>query len=197
MSPQFIGTLGRKVCGRYIQNRPAAGLSFPGKPVGSPGVGNQNAGSELRIGIQLEAELYDVVMLLTFSGFAGADNKSTMGKAAVITLEFFLADEVYGGIVIAEVVGHGLDFILNLCGIGAIFKDYEAFAGVLLAGGKLGIGSASDSFQGSIYGNRVLFGVLYAGNPANRVGMALTDALAPESIVFPVRQYGAAIDSCQ
>ena len=68
---------------------------------------------------------------------------------------------------------------------------------MLLAGRKLGICSGTDRGESAFDRNGILLGVLYTGNTADGVRMALADALAPERIVFAGRQDCVAVHASQ
>ena len=185
---ELFAAFGGEVSWRYVQYGLTAGLPFLCQAIGSPGIGNEDAGGEFRIGVQFQTELNDMVVLQLMAGFSRTDDKAAMSQAAVIILEFFFADEMDGGIIFIEVIRHGFDFLFHPGSIGAILQYYKAFARMLLAGRKLGICSGTDRSQGAFYRDGILLGVLYAGNAADSIGMSLADALAPKGIVFAGRQ---------
>ena len=104
----------------------------------------------------------------------------------MISLQLFLRDEMYRGIIIRKIVGHGLDLLFDLCLVSALFCYHETLSGVLLSGGQYRIFTVSDSFQCGFYGNGILLGILDTGNPADGIGMSLADTLPPESIVTAI-----------
>ena len=106
----------------------------------------------------------------------------------MISLQLFLCDEMYRGIIVCKIVRHGLDLFFDLCKICALFGNNEALSRMLLPGGQFRIFDASDRIEGLRYLNGILSGILYTLNPANRIGMTLTDALAPEGIILSFRQ---------
>ena len=68
---------------------------------------------------------------------------------------------------------------------------------MLIPRGKFGIAAASYSFEGGLNRNRVLFCIFYAFDTSYSVGMSLTNALAPECVVFSIRENGIGIHSVE
>ena len=133
--------------------------------------------------------------LLLPAGDAAADNAAAMGQAGMVLLHLLGGDEFHGGVVVGEVVGHGLDGRFNGGLVGALLGHHIAVTGMLFPGGQFGIFALADPLQGLRYGNGVLTGVGHAGNPADGVGMALAYALAPEGIVLALGQNGRGIET--
>ena len=133
--------------------------------------------------------------LLLPAGDAAADDAAAVGQAGVVLLHLLGGDELHGGVVVGEVVGHGLDGRLNGSLVGALLGHHIAVAGVLFPGGQLGILALADPLQRFRHGNGVLPGVGHAGNPADGVGMALAHALAPEGVVLALGQNGRGIET--
>ena len=106
-------------------------------------------------------------------------------------------DKMDGGIVIGEVVGHGLDLVFNSFEICALLCDDEALAGMLFTGGKLGIRAASHSLESRLHGNGVLLGIHYPFDTANGIRMSLADALAPEGVILALGQDGGGIQAVE
>ena len=67
-----------------------------------------------------------------------------------------------GGVIIGEIVGHGLDIMLYLSEVCALLGYYKAFSCVLFTGGQFGIFAVSYSLESGFNGNGVLLAVLYA-----------------------------------
>ena len=91
-------------------------------------------------------------------------------------------------IIIREVIGHRHDLPLDRLFIRALFGHYKAFSCMHLARRKFGSFPAPDRFQSALYRNRVLSRVLHALDTADRVGVALAYAFAPESIISSIRK---------
>ena len=129
-----------------------------------------------------------MLMLVVHSGHAGTNDTAAVGKSAVISLHLFLRNEMYGCIIVCKIVRHGLDLFFDFGKICALFGNNEALSRMLLSGGQFRIFAASDRIECLRYRNGILSGILYALNPANRIGMTLTDTLAPEGIILSFRQ---------
>ena len=110
------------------------------------------------------------------------NDKSTVGNTAVVALHLFCGDEVNDRVVIGKIVGHGDDFALDASEVCTLTGNNKAFTQVLLACGKLGIGTASYRAQSILFGNGVLLCIGNALNAANGIGVTLAHALAPECI---------------
>ena len=104
----------------------------------------------------------------------------------MISLQFFLSDEMYSSIIICKIVGHGLDLLFDLCLVCALFRYHKALSGMLLSGGQNRILTVSDSFQCGLYGNGILLGILDTGDTTDGIGMSLADTLTPEGIIAAV-----------
>ncbi len=111
----------------------------------------------------------------------------------MIGTHFLHGDELHGGVVIGKIIGHGLNSVLDGCLVGTLLGHHIAITGVLFPGSQIGGLAAANPIHGLRHRNRVLPAVQNAGNPANRVGMALADALAPEGIVLALGQDGGGI----
>lgn len=81
----------------------------------------------------------------------------------MVSVELFLADEMNSGIIIGEIVGHGLDLFLNFLKICAFLSHNEALSGVFLSGGQLRILAGTNLFHCFRYRNRVLDAAFYSG----------------------------------
>ena len=84
-----------------------------------------------------------MVVLLVPAGLAAAEYETTVRETVVIAFQFFFGDEMNRCVIIRKVVRHGLDLILDLCLIRALFCHNKALSGVLLSGSKLRLTSAS------------------------------------------------------
>ena len=80
----------------------------------------------------------------------------------MVALQLFLGDKVYGGLVLVEVVGHGLDLVLDASQICAFLRNNEALTGVLVAGGQLGILASANNLNRRLYRAGVLTCILDA-----------------------------------
>ena len=75
----------------------------------------------------------------------GVDDRTTMWQTTVVTLHLLSSDEVNGGVVIREVVWHGLDLVLDTSKISAFLSYYEALTRMLLTGSKFWILSGTNT----------------------------------------------------
>ena len=75
---ELIAAFSGEVGWRYVQYGLAAGLPFLCQAIGSPGIGNEDAGGEFRIGVQFQTELNDMVVLQLMAGFSRTDDKAAM-----------------------------------------------------------------------------------------------------------------------
>ena len=132
---KLVSLFRAEISGRDIENSFAAGLSLLFHTVGGTGIRDNNTGGEFRIGIQLKAVFNHMAVFILPAGLSGVNHKTAMGNAAVIPLQLFLADKVDRGVVISEIIGHGLDFLFDPVEIGALLSDNKAFPGMLLSGG--------------------------------------------------------------
>ena len=134
-----------------------------------------------------------MAVLLLPAGFSAAQHKTAMRDAAVVPEKFLLTDKMYLGVVVCKIIRHGLDFLLHFGGIRPFFQNDKTLSCMFFPSGKLGVFSLPHSCKRRLHGNRVLFGIFHACNPADRVGMPLAYALSPECIVFAVWQNSAGI----
>ena len=136
-----------------------------------------------------------MVVFAVCACFPGTDDKPAMGKTTMISLHFFLTDEVDRRIVVTEVVWHGYDSLCHSLSIGTFFKDSKNFTRMFFPRRKFRVLAGTNRVKSGFHGNGVLLGVLDTGNAANRVTVALADAFAPEGIVLPYGKNGMAIDA--
>ena len=122
-----------------------------------------------------------------------ADYAATVRQAFVVLVQFFLADEMHRRVVFIKIVGHGLDFLLNLSGVSTFFEDHIALTGMFFPRGEFRIFTGTHSSQRLFYRHRVLTGIGYAFNAADGIRMALRYAAAPEGVILAVRQDGVAV----
>ena len=115
----------------------------------------------------------------------------------MVALKFLLGDKVHCRVVIREIVRHRLDLALNALLVRAFLGHDEALAGVLFAGGQLGGFAIAHTLQRALHGDRILARVLHALNAADRVGMALAHALAPEGIARALREDCVGIETVE
>ena len=101
------------------------------------------------------------------------------------------------GIIVGKIVGHGDDFPLNGCQIRPLLCHNKALTGVLFPGSQGGIFTASDPIQCVLHRDCILLCVQNPRNSADRVRVALADALAPEGIVRTVWQDAVAQQTLQ
>ena len=125
-----------------------------------------------------------MVVFAVCACFPGTDDKPAMGKTTMISLHFFLTDEVDRRIVVTEVVWHGYDSLCHSLSIGTFFKDSKTSRVCFSRVVSSGFLPARTASRAGFHGNGVLLGVLDTGNAANRVTVALADAFAPEGIVL-------------
>ncbi len=76
-------------------------------------------------------------MVHFFGAIAAANHKPTVWHARMVAGKLFGRDEVHGGVVWFEVVGHADDFGTNRFGVCTFSKHHVAFASVPLFGGEL------------------------------------------------------------
>src|SRR5699024_618954 len=171
-----------------IEHCPASGSAFLRQSVSCPCICSEHAGSEFRVGVQLQAVLDKVAVLSVPAGLSAAEDESAVRDPAVVSLELFLADEMYCRVIVGEVVWHRLDLFLYLCRISAFLQNDKALSCVLLPCGKVRILSVSDCLKSRLHRNRVLLCILDALYSADRVGVSLAYTLAPECIVLSVRK---------
>ena len=138
-----------------------------------------------------------MAVLLVDAGHAAADDTAAVGQARVVTRHFLGADEVHSGVVLVKVIGHGLDLVFDAGEIRAFFRDNKALAGVLLTGREFGVLTLADAVDRRLHGNGVLAGIKDALDPADRVGMALAYALAPEGVVLALGQDAVHVQAVQ
>ncbi len=113
----------------------------------------------------------------------------------MVTGKFFFRNEMYRGIVLVKIVGHCLYVMLDLCKVCTLFGNNKTFSCVLLPGGKGGIFTVSYGCDGFGNGNGVLLAVLYAFNTADRIGVTLAYALAPEGLILSFGKNAVAVKS--
>ena len=138
-----------------------------------------------------------MVAAVVFAGPACPYHEAAVRNSLVIAVKFFLRDEVDGCVVIREVFGHRFNFILNPGKIRSLLSYHIAESCVLLSGGEVGIFPFADAVKRSLYGDGVLSGVKHAFNAAYGVGVTLTYALAPESVVLAVGENGVCVKSVE
>ena len=71
--------------------------------------------------------------------------------------------------------------------VSTFFSYYIALPQMLFPGGQLGVFTCANLLHSLCYRNGILAAIHHTGNPANRIGMPLTDALAPEGIILSLR----------
>ena len=136
-----------------------------------------------------------MLVLFLHSGYAGTDHHAAVRQSAVVTLHLFLGDEVNGGVVIREVVRHGLDLVFDLSQVCAFLSYHEALSGMLLSGGQLRIGTVSDCLYSLLYRDGVLSAVFYTLDAAYCVRMSLAHALTPEGVILAFRQHAVCVQA--
>ena len=129
-------------------------------------------------------------MFLFKAGNTAPDDKAAVGKSGVVPLHLFFRNEMDGRVIIREIIGHGLDLFLNPGQVCPLFRHDKAFSGVHVTGLKYRIFSLPDLLNRRLYRNGILSGVFDPADPADRVGMSLADAPAPEGIIGAFRQTG-------
>ena len=123
--------------------------------------------------------------------------EAAVGHAAVVCKKLLFADEVHGGVIVGEIVGHGLDGLLHTGGVSSFLKNHKAFTGVLLSGGEIRRGAAANSLQGTVYRDGVLSGILNSRDASYCIRMSLAYPLAPEGVVLAVGKSRGCIKSGQ
>ena len=104
---------------------------------------------------------------------------------------------MYGGIILIEVIRHGLNFILDSRKISPLLCYNKALSCMLFSCSKLRILTAAYSLQGSLYRNCILFAVFYAINTADCIRMSLAYAFSPKSIILAICQNRTCIHAVQ
>ena len=107
--------------------------------------------------------------------------------ALVVALELLLGDEVHGGLVRGEVVGHRGDGLGDGRVVGLV-GHHVALTHVRGGAGDLGAPSGAGLGDRLLAGDRVLHAAPDAGDPPDGVGMALREALAPERVLLRLRE---------
>ena len=120
-----------------------------------------------------------------------------MRQAAVLRLHLFFRDEGHGGVIVRKVVGHGLDRLFDRRLVRTFLCDDVALSGVHLACGQFRLLAASDSCESCFHRHGVLACVFHARNSADRIGVSLADAPAPEGVNLAVRKDRIAVDPRQ
>ncbi len=133
-----------------------------------------------------------MAVLIILSGAAAREHEAAVGHAAVVLPELLVGDEVDGGVIVREIVGHGLDGSLYSLGIRTVLEDDKALAGMLLSCGELRGLSGADLLDGLLDRDGVLLRVLHAGDSPDGVRVALAYALAPEGVVLAAGENGVA-----
>ena len=113
-----------------------------------------------------------MLVLAVLAGDAGSEYETAVVHAGVVSSELFFGDEVYCRIVICEIVRHLLDGLLDKGSVSTFFCNYETLSCVLLSCCKFGLLTGSYGIESSVYGDRVLLAVLYAGDAADGIGVA-------------------------
>ena len=129
-------------------------------------------------------------MFLFKTGDAAPDDEAAVGKSGVVPLHLFFRNEMDGRIIIREIIGHGLDLFLDPGQVCPLFRHDKAFSGVHVAGLEDRIFTLPDLLNRRLYRNGILPGVFDPADPADRIGMSLTDAPAPEGVIGAFRQAG-------
>lgn len=155
---------------------------------------NQHACGELRVGVKLQAEFHNV-LIIAVACLAGSDNKTTVRYSAVVLFKLLLSDEMNGSIIVGEVVGHGLDIMLDLSQVCTLLSNYEALSCVLFTGGENGIFAVSYLLESGLNGNGVLLAVLNALYTSDSIGVTLAYTLAPECVVASLGKNCVAVHS--
>lgn len=195
MGPQFLPAFRAEISRCDIKGRTAPRTAFTGNAMGSPRIGHKDGSRKFRIRIKGQGQFKDMVVFVVCACFPGTDDKPAMGKTTMISLHFFLTDEVDRRIVVTEVVWHGYDSLCHSLSISTFFKDSKNFTRMFFPRRKFRVLAGTNRVKSGFHGNGVLLGVLDTGNAANRVTVALADAFAPEGIVLPYGKDGMAIDA--
>ena len=115
----------------------------------------------------------------------------------MVTVKLFLADEVHRDVVLVEVVRHLDDLLLHRLSVGALLEHHPALAGVLLARGQLRVAAGAHRIERGGHGDGVLARIGHAGDAAQRVGVSLGHAAAPERVVRALRQDAVGVQAVQ
>ena len=120
-----------------------------------------------------------------------------MRQPHVVAIEFFLADEVHRDVVLVEIVRHLDDLLLHRLGVGAFLEHHPALARVLLTRGQLRVAAGAHRIERGGHRDGVLARIGHAGDAAQRVGMSLGNAAAPERVVRALRQDAVGVQAVQ
>ena len=115
----------------------------------------------------------------------------------MVAIKLFLANEVHRDIVFVEVVRHLDDLLLHRLGICALLEHHPALAGVLLTRGQLRVAAGAHRLERGGHGDGVLARIGHAGDAAQRVGVSLGNAAAPEGVVRTLRQDAVGVQAVQ
>ena len=120
-----------------------------------------------------------------------------MRNSAVVTFQFLFRNEMYGCVIVWEVVWHSLDIVLDLCKICAFFCNYEALSCMFLSCCKIWVLSISYCFQCGFYRDCILFCIFNTFDTANCIWVSLAYTFAPECVIFTVCKNCVCIETVQ
>ena len=134
-----------------------------------------------------------MAVFLLPSGHTAPKHKAAVRNPAVVFFQLFLADKMYGCIIIRKVIRHIFNFRLNPRGVRTFLQHDKTFSCMFLACRQLRIFSGPNGGQCAFHRDCILFCILNTVNPADSIRMSLADAPTPEGIILPLRQNGICI----
>ena len=120
-------------------------MSFLIQPVSGSCISDKDGSSKFRIGIQLEAVFDHMLVLIVPASSAAMDHKAAVRDSGMIAKKLFLRDEVNRSVIVGKIIRHIDNGLLDFLQVSSWFCHYKAFAGVFLAGAKIGITAAAHS----------------------------------------------------
>src|SRR5690606_25424132 len=153
-----------------------AGTLHPGR---RPRIGDEDARSELRIRLELEAELHD---LRGRRRPRTADDEAPVRHPRVVARELLGVDHVDRRVVWLEIVRHLDDGRAHRVGVRPSVEDDEALARVPLSNRELGTLPRAYTRDPGLRRDRVLDTVRDARHAPQRVGVPLAEPPPPEGV---------------
>ena len=136
-------------------------------------------------------------MILLQTDLAGADHETAVRQCRVVAQHLLGRNEGDGGIVVGKIVRHLLDLALDPCLVCALSRHNVAFAQMLFAGRQRRHRACAYRVERRRDGYRVLPRIQDAVDAADRVGMALAHAAAPEGVVLALRQHSGRVQAVE
>ncbi|MNV22921.1 hypothetical protein D3C71_1139170 [compost metagenome] len=102
----------------------------------------------------------------------------------MLSCQFFFSDESNRSIIICKIVRHIHDFCTNAFLICPCLSHYKTLSKVFLASGKLWCFTSANGLNNLLYWNGILYTSFNSIYSADRIGVALANAFAPEGVFF-------------